>query len=278
MKTIQHKFWRTVFAALLVTANVAYADDEAPAPSADEKAPAPSAKEEAPAYTLSANVGLFSQYVFRGITYTQGKPAVQGGFDISHKSGLYLGTWGTNVSDAALNNAVGEIDVYGGYTNTVGDFTYNLSFLQFIFPNGRVDGTNEKYNTLELGVALNWKFLGVKYSHTVTDYFAVNDKSMGMDRGSSRGSRYIEGNLTYEFLPSWKGSAQVGRQYVRHYGEYDFTYWKFGVTKDFKDGWQAGVAWITTNASTRLYTVCDDNDRCKDTGANKWLFHVMRSF
>ncbi|MBU0857179.1 MAG: TorF family putative porin, partial [Gammaproteobacteria bacterium] len=74
-----------------------------------------------PSYTISANVGVFSQYVFRGISYTQEKPAVQGGFDLAHESGLYIGIWGTNVSDLALSNATGEIDVYGGYANTVGD-------------------------------------------------------------------------------------------------------------------------------------------------------------
>ena len=52
----------------------------------------------APDYTLTANVGLFSQYIFRGIAQTAGKPAVQGGFDWAHSSGFYLGTWGSNIS------------------------------------------------------------------------------------------------------------------------------------------------------------------------------------
>ena len=49
-------------------------------------------------YTLSANVFLVSDYLFRGITLTWGKPAVQGGFDFVHDSGIYLGTWASNVS------------------------------------------------------------------------------------------------------------------------------------------------------------------------------------
>ncbi|PKO34461.1 MAG: hypothetical protein CVU34_06815 [Betaproteobacteria bacterium HGW-Betaproteobacteria-7] len=261
MKKNVLKAWITVLAALLAAVNVVHAE-EAPAP----------------AYSISANVGLFSQYVFRGISYTQEKPAVQGGFDLAHQSGLYLGIWGTNVSDAALNNAVGEIDIYGGYANTVGDVTYDLGFLQFIFPNGQINGTDEKYDTLELSAALTWKFLNVKYSHTVTDYFGINDNSLGLGRGGSKGSNYIEGNLAYEFLPSWKGLIHVGRQHVRNYDEYDFTDWKVGVTKDFAGGWQAGIAWITTNADKQLYTVCDGNSRCKDTGANKWLVHVKRTF
>jgi uncharacterized protein (TIGR02001 family) len=229
-------------------------------------------------YTLSANVGVFSQYVFRGISYTQEKPAVQGGFDLAHESGLYLGVWGTNVSDAALNNAVGEIDVYGGYANTLGDVTYDVGFLQFIFPGGEITGTNESYNTLELYAGLTWQFLNVKYSRTMTDYFGFNDKSFGLGRGDSDGSHYIEANLAYEFLPAWKAQAHVGRQRVRNYGDFSFTDWKVGVTKDFDGGWQAGLAWIDTDADSALYTLCDANDRCKDTGASKWLAHIKRTF
>lgn len=53
-----------------------------------EEAPAPS-------YTITSNIGVFSQYIFRGISYTQENPAVQGGFDFAHESGAYLGIWGT---------------------------------------------------------------------------------------------------------------------------------------------------------------------------------------
>ena len=43
------------------------------------------------------NVGLYSDYIFRGYTQTQNEPAIQGGFDVEHSSGLYAGTWASNV-------------------------------------------------------------------------------------------------------------------------------------------------------------------------------------
>ena len=49
-------------------------------------------------HTFTGNVGVFSQYIFRGLTQTNRKPALQGGFDYSHSSGFYLGLWGSNVS------------------------------------------------------------------------------------------------------------------------------------------------------------------------------------
>ena len=56
------------------------------------------ASEPASPHTLTGNVGLFSQYVFRGLSQTNEKPALQGGLDYSHASGFYAGVWGSNVS------------------------------------------------------------------------------------------------------------------------------------------------------------------------------------
>jgi uncharacterized protein (TIGR02001 family) len=88
------------------------------------------AADAAPAsdFTASYNVGLFSQYIFRGLTQTNNKPALQGGFDVSHKSGLYIGGWSSNVSwlrdngASSLYNSGGslEIDLYGGFKTELG--------------------------------------------------------------------------------------------------------------------------------------------------------------
>ena len=55
-------------------------------------------KEAKSDFTTSGSVGLFSQYIFRGLTQTDRDPALQGNFDINHSTGLYLGMWGSNVS------------------------------------------------------------------------------------------------------------------------------------------------------------------------------------
>jgi len=90
-------------AAAAFVATTANAQTPAPAPAA---APAADAKPVDP-YTLTANVGVYSQYIFRGLTQTDTRPAFQGGFDFAHESGFYLGTWGSNISwlqDSGLCN------------------------------------------------------------------------------------------------------------------------------------------------------------------------------
>ena len=46
---------------------------------------------------ITGNVGLTTDYVFRGISQTDEKPAIQGGLDYAHSSGAYAGVWASNV-------------------------------------------------------------------------------------------------------------------------------------------------------------------------------------
>ncbi len=76
-----------------------------------------------PASPLTANLSLVSSYRFRGIDQTFGKPALQGGVDYTHASGLYVGNWNSNVSSGAgFPDGNLEMDFYGGYKTTLGDF------------------------------------------------------------------------------------------------------------------------------------------------------------
>ena len=73
-----------------------------------------------PEHTFTGNLSLASEYRYRGIAQTNAKPALQGGFDYAHASGLYAGTWASNVSwlsdggAGRVSNSL-EWDLYGGY-------------------------------------------------------------------------------------------------------------------------------------------------------------------
>ena len=81
--------------------------------------PAAPAAPAAPAsdHTFTGNVGLFSQYIFRGLTQTDRQPAIQGGFDYSHSSGFYLGTWASNISWLKENFSTPPATITGQYAS-----------------------------------------------------------------------------------------------------------------------------------------------------------------
>ncbi|HBD38686.1 MAG TPA: hypothetical protein DC084_34445, partial [Cupriavidus sp.] len=67
------------------------------APDAAAPAAAPAAEPASP-HTITANVSLVSDYRYRGLSQTNRRPAIQGGFDYAHESGFYIGNWNSSIS------------------------------------------------------------------------------------------------------------------------------------------------------------------------------------
>ena len=61
---------------------------------------------------FESNVAIANDYVWRGMTQTSEEPAISGGFDIAGESGLYFGTWASNVEFG--DGAALELDWYAG--------------------------------------------------------------------------------------------------------------------------------------------------------------------
>lgn len=116
---------------------------------------------ETPEFEISGNVGLVSDYRFRGISYSDRDPAIQGGIDISHKSGFFVGTWASSVSDYGGSSV--ELDLYGGYAGSVAGFDYTATFLGYVYPGGTDTNYYELKGTVSrtigpaaIGLQLAW--------------------------------------------------------------------------------------------------------------------------
>ena len=229
-------------------------------PTAVFAADAAPAAAPAPAYTVSYNVGLFSQYIFRGLTQTDKKPALQGGVDFSHASGLYLGSWASNISwledgksSTGLNtyydNSSLELDVYGGYRNTIGEtgLGYDVGVLQYIYPGKKTSLATATANTTELYGALSYKWLQAKFSSVVSDD--------AFNNANGTGTYYAELNANIPLADSGiTANLHVGRQKFDGHALdilYTYTDWKVGATKSFANGVNVGAYYTDTNAKDR---------------------------
>jgi uncharacterized protein (TIGR02001 family) len=208
----------------------------------------------APTYTFTGNVMLASEYIFRGLTQTNGKPAIQGGFDYSHASGLYAGVWGSNISwlSDAANGGISapiELDVYGGYKNTFGggDWNYDVGVLQYVYPETHNTATWVSPDTTEVYAAIGWKWLSLKYSHVVSSHiFGI---SANGNSGDTRGSGYVDLTGTYDLGNGWGVSAHAGHQTIKDYSDASYSDYKIGFTKDLGIG-VVGVFYTDTNAKS----------------------------
>ena len=288
---------KTLLATLLAAVFAAPAMAQAPAPAQAEAAPAA----EASPHTLTGNAGLFSSYRFRGIDQTFGKPALQGGVDYSHSSGIYLGNWNSNVSSGA-GFAEGniEMDFYGGYKHAFGDFGIDVGGLYYYYPGSSarpLSGSNAKHpganasgtvDNFELYIAGSWKFISLKYSYALTDYFSLPD---------SNGTSYLDLSANYDLGDGWGINGHVGHLFSGDY-KYAFTTgsdsiaytdWKLGVTKDFS-GWVVGASYIDTNANgscrdAEFYCFANSlnkngnlGSKTKDAGRGIAVVSVSKSF
>ncbi|KWU18643.1 TorF family putative porin [Achromobacter xylosoxidans] len=236
----------------------------APAHAAD------SATADAPEYTLTANVTLASQYRYRGLMQTNNKPAIQGGFDFTHASGLYLGNWNSSVSwlnDGNSDVSVPvEMDFYGGYKgNLAPDVPFDLGVLQYYYPGDYPSGYTSP-DTTELYAGVGYGPVMFKYSVAMTNLFGFAD---------SKYSQYFD--LSGNFDTGFWGltvNAHVGRQTVRNLTDGAYTDWKLGLTKDFGQGLAISVAYIDTNADRAVYT----NSRGRYMGRATGLLSLTKTF
>ncbi|MGD9887685.1 MAG: TorF family putative porin [Halothiobacillaceae bacterium] len=231
--------------------------------------------EAAPAYTLTGNLGLASDYVFRGVSQTQNQPAVSGGVDFGI-SGFYLGMWASNVawvSDSNLkdNNSL-EVDFYGGYKGALTeDFGYDLGVITYYYPGDDVDGATTP-DTTEIYAGLSWKTLSLKYNYTVSDYFVGWTTTEG---GKTQGSYYIDLSGTYDLGDGWGVLGHVGYQNVKDNSDASYTDWKLGVSKDVGFG-VFTLAYTDTDAKKETYTFGLDNP--KEVADAKAVLTFSKSF
>ena len=224
-----------------------------------------------PEHSLTANVGLFSSYRFRGIDQSFGKPALQGGFDYAHTSGFYAGNWNSNVSSGAgFPDGNLEMDVYAGYKTALGDsgFGLDVGAIVYYYPGseGKVLGTGAHSGAVsnkELYLGTTWKFLSLKYFYSVDDYFALRGwDAAGAGTGkSTKGTSYLDLSASYDLGDGWGINAHVGRLNLKNGYRGDYTDWKVGVTKDI-GGWVFAASYIDTNAAGRCSGVSNYQFYC----------------
>lgn len=260
-----------MFATLLAGAAQA---QTTPAPAA-APAPAPAAAPE-PDWTFTGNVGIFSQYVFRGISQTNEKPALQGGFDLGHKSGFYAGVWASNISWLSDGNADVsaslEMDLYGGYKWAFAeDWVLDVGVLYYAYP-GSYPAGYVKPNTTELYAAVTWKWITGKYS------YSVDSKTFGFP--NSRGSDYWEVNAAYDVVDKVNDTigkvtvfGHYGQQKFKNAGFYDYSDWKVGVSTEVL-GLTVGIFGTGTDAESAAYT----NRFGRDISSNQFVGYVQKTF
>ncbi|MFC7518475.1 TorF family putative porin [Herbaspirillum sp. GCM10030257] len=233
---------------------------------------------ETPEHSFTGNLTLASDYRFRGISQTFGKPTIQGGFDYAHSSGFYVGNWNSNVSGVQYPGGASlEMDFYAGYKFTpVEDLTADVGLLYYYYPGATIGTTGEKFDNTEIYIGATYKWFSAKYSHGVSDFFGLNSTTAFAPRGGSKGSGYLDLAANFEIAEKTTLTFHVGHQKVRRYGEFDYTDYKVGVARDFGFA-TLGLAVVGTNADEAFYTATNGT-KSRDLGKTTAVLSLSKTF
>jgi len=272
--------------AIIGGPSIAFADDAPAAPAAAASAPA-----AAPASPITYNIGVVSDYRYRGISQTKLKPAVQGGVDWA-EGAFYAGTWLSTigwVKDSMVSyNRAGagsegfvpvdekgapvEWDLYGG---TRGDIikdtlTYDVGGLAYVYLGQKFHDiglsnpdTGEVYGSLTYGV------FTAKVSISATPLFGVP---------KSKGSQYYDLSANFDLGSGFTLTPDAAYQNITgsvakaadlSYADYSLT-----LGKDFGSGFSASLQVIATDAKKEDYQTSNG----KFTGRTGVVAGVKYSF
>ncbi len=157
---------------------------------------------------ISANIGLLSDYFYRGIIQNT-TATTNGGVDFE-QGGFYLGTWAADVEDGL------EVDVYGGYNYEFeGGFTLGGGFTGYYYT-GDFDDTYREIN-------LNASYGIVSFEYSFGEY----DNFGGPD-------------LDYDFTAITVEKNGFYGKYGTFGDDFDGDYFEFGYGTEI-GGFDAGV-------------------------------------
>lgn len=201
---------------------------------------------------LSANIGAVSNYVWRGVTQTDDAAAIQGGLDYAHESGLFVGTWASNVDWGPKT----EYDLYGGFSGSAGDFGYKLQYIYYGYLGGENDFGNKPYDFSEIGVSGSYKMFGAGISYTLNG--EADD-----DATFSSGDLYYFGSVTVPLPEDFSLGATVGYYDFDDDADTSYPHTLVTVSKTFGDfgtfGLNLSKAWLGGDDEAALAT--DDDPR-----------------
>lgn len=163
---------------------------------------------------LSGNLALTSDYLFRGLSQTWGRPALQGGLDWN-AGRWHAGSWASNVSRNSYPGGGVELDLYGDVgLFQRGGWSARAGLYGYLYPGADLDHArpalgSRRLDTLEANVSLTWKDWTLKYSRSMSDYFGA-DVEQGYAH-DTRGTAYLQVDGNVPLSTRWSLHLHAGR-------------------------------------------------------------------
>lgn len=208
------------------------------------------AETEKAAQHLSGNIGVVSQYVYRG-GVENNDPALQGGLEYAFNNGISVGYWGStldyDMTDESKDHGI-ENDLYIAYDHEINqDLSYRLQATSYIYHNGGTvyaDNDEKRKTTgFDALAAVTYKDLTMSMTVMLADAAFANAGDMYISAAYSHA-------LPYEFMLNTSIGASIynsSRDDALMETEKDFAFneARIGISKDIaQTGLKASVDYV----------------------------------
>ena len=161
---------------------------------------------------ITGNLAQTTDYKFRGLTQSWGRPAIQGGADYTDPNGFAAGFWGSSISERSYPGGAIELDLYASYGQAIDrDWSWRVGVYGYVYPGANLDQAglpSRSLNTAEANAALTWKQFTLKYNRALTDYFGVDTEQCYT--GDSKGTTYLQLDASFPLADAWSLALHAG--------------------------------------------------------------------
>lgn len=182
---------------------------------------------------IAFNASAVSDYVFRGFSQSDERPALQAGVDLT-AGVFYAGAWASTVDFGDGTDA--EFNIYGGVNTEAAGYEWGLGVVGYVYA-GPPSGSD--YNFVEVQASVSRAIGAV----TLGGQVAYSPDFYGIDEEAT----YVEANLAVETSPKVTVSAALGHQWL-DVGD-DYLTWNVGLSYAFTDVLSADIRFHDTDTS-----------------------------
>jgi uncharacterized protein (TIGR02001 family) len=177
--------------------------------------------------SVSGSIGATSDFVFRGLSYTRGDPAVQASLDVEFPTGFYAGTFLSSTNPNPGSSPSAEVDLWAGYHHSFSEWiSTDFRYTHYMYPD---DPRAADYDRDELTATV-----GLRNTLFFSAVFSPNTDAIASAPGISTGDAWaVELSARHQISTRWSISAGIGRYLLEEIYAADYDYWGATLSADF---------------------------------------------
>ena len=195
-------------------------------------------------FSITGTATGTTDYVFRNISQSNSRPAIQGSVEVSHEVGLYIGAFASSISFPGTN-ARQEVDGIVGYRQTIDSFTFDVSGIYYGYPGYTAQPGQYEIGFFEAMLKLKYELEPVTFVGTASyspDFFGSSGDAVWLETGIDWKTPVLDIVL----------SGRVGYQWIQNnarFGTPDYFAYSVYATIPIHWGFSAAVGFYGTNIS-----------------------------